>query len=745
MLEEGDQIRDYTLKKFLGQGSYGDVWLAEKRIELADECIPFALKFLTGQSGKGINIEGVRNEVKTWIKAGNHFNIVPVYDGFTHRRFLVIVSEYIEGGSLRDWLVSNEKKASSLEKAVKIMQGILQGLTHLHSRKIIHRDLKPENILLKDGIPKITDFGVSRMVETFSQSTALRYTKGAGAPLYMPPEAFSDGNPMPQLDTWSAGVMFYEMLSGEFPFNADSLPALLGEITNKEPKPLPSYLPDELHEFVSISLAKDVSQRFQTSEEMGVALEKAWAETEQRRKWRLETIGDDVRLERNARQREASGKEYQDQQDKEQERFKNSAVSQSEVEEVNDLPKLVVKRSAELPTKEAKQEQLEEVQRNESRQKRFRKLNRIVIAALVLAVIIGGVIWLSTKRLVGTNSQNAEALISRGRECYEKKDYDCAIGSFTKAIDSNPDSAEIYTNRGKAYFGKGDYDQAIKDFSKAIELKPKYADPYTFRGAAYGAKGNPDKAIEDINRAIELNPQFPEAYFNRGLANRDKGNSDQAIKDFDKAIELNPKRADAYYERGLTYSTGGNRDQAIKDFDKAIELNPQSGDGYSDRGAAYLFEGNIDQAIKDLDRAIEINPKLAAARYYRGLAYGNKGNNDQAMRDFSMAIELNPQMAEAYAYRGTAYSNKGDFDQAVRDFNKAIELNPQMVEAYHNRGLAYGNRGNHNQAIIDFSKAIELNPQYAPAYYYRALSYERLGQAAKARVDAQRFKELSVK
>jgi serine/threonine protein kinase len=518
MLDEGDRIREYTLKKFLGSGSYGDVWLAEKEIELADEGIPFALKFLTDQSGKGINTETVKNEVRTWIKAGNNFNIVPVYDGFIHGRFLVIVSEYVDGGSLRDWLESNNRKAPSLEKAVEMIRGILRGLTHLHARKIIHRDLKPENILLKDEIPKITDFGVSRMVETFSQSTALRHTKGAGSPLYMPPEAFSDGNPMPQLDTWSAGVMFYEMLSGGFPFNATNLFALFSEIATKEPKPLTSDVPKEMQEFVSISLVKDISGRFQTSAKMSEALEKAWAELQQRERHLTETISSEVWLERERQRREAE-------KEAETQRIKLSAKDYFnrgyKCGETKDYSGAIENYS----------------------------------------------------KAIELNPQYASAYYNRGYAYYNKGNYDQAIKDYNKTIVLNPQHANAYNNRGIAYKKKGNYDQAIKDYNKTIVLNPQYANAYNNRGIAYKKKGNYDQAIKDYNKAIELNPLYALAYYNRGLAYYNKGNYDQAIMDYNKAIELSPQYANAYYNRGLAYENLGQMENAKADHQKYKELS----------------------------------------------------------------------------------------------------------------------------------------------------------------------------
>ena len=121
---------------------------------------------------------------------------------------IIIVSEYADGGSLNGWLKANGGKAPTEEKALEMMRGILLGIEHLHSRSVVHRDLKPDNILLQGGFPRITDFGISRIVGEGTMST-----KAIGSPAYMSPESFA-GNKSQQADIWSAGVIFYEMLTG---------------------------------------------------------------------------------------------------------------------------------------------------------------------------------------------------------------------------------------------------------------------------------------------------------------------------------------------------------------------------------------------------------------------------------------------------------------------------------------------------------------------------------------------------
>ena len=275
MLKEGLEIKDYTLKKFLGKGGFGEVWLAEKKIEIADKKVPFALKFISASSHGISDYSSVKREINTWIDASGNKNIISVQDGFIYENLFAIVSEYANNGSLRQWLREHGGKSPGLEKTVEIMSGILDGLTHLHAQNIIHRDLKPENVLLKGDVPCIADFGVSRIVDTASLEISQAGTGTAGSPLYMSPESFERIKPAPQIDIWSAGVMLFEMLSGKTPYSADTIPSLIYEIVTKEPRSLPADIPQSFHTVVKKALAKNISDRFSSAKEMREALMRA--------------------------------------------------------------------------------------------------------------------------------------------------------------------------------------------------------------------------------------------------------------------------------------------------------------------------------------------------------------------------------------------------------------------------------------------------------------------------------------
>jgi serine/threonine protein kinase len=267
MLEKNDKIGDYTLVKFLGQGQFGEVWLAEKQIQFSSRKFRHALKFISNH-GEEIDIKTAEAEIDTWAEASGHPNIMPVLDLLVYKEYLIIVSEYADGGSLKNWLDNNGGKSPSIEKSLEMMVGILRGIEHLHSRKIIHRDLKPDNILLQGSFPRITDFGVSRIIS--ENNTA---TKAIGSPAFMSPEAFL-GNKSPQTDIWSAGVILYVLLKGDYPFDGKTIYDLKDVIQNNNPKPLPNNTPENVSLIITRALQKEAVKRFQTAREMRVAIEK---------------------------------------------------------------------------------------------------------------------------------------------------------------------------------------------------------------------------------------------------------------------------------------------------------------------------------------------------------------------------------------------------------------------------------------------------------------------------------------
>ena len=261
MPRAGDSIGPYTLVKRLGQGSFGVVWLAEKRSAIAST--EFALKIPMDES---LELETIRREALVWKKAAGHPNILPIIEADVYDGTVAIVSEYVPEGSLENQLQRSGGRAPDFKIAARWMDGILAGLEHLHGKGIVHRDLKPENILMQGGLPRITDFGLSRVLKSSTHSGTV-----SGTLHYMSPEAF-EGERTASSDLWAAGVILYRMVSGNFPFPFDDMARLMKAILMKPPEPLPRDVPEALRSAIEKALEKDPAKRFQHAGAMREAL-----------------------------------------------------------------------------------------------------------------------------------------------------------------------------------------------------------------------------------------------------------------------------------------------------------------------------------------------------------------------------------------------------------------------------------------------------------------------------------------
>ncbi|HEY7545724.1 MAG TPA: bifunctional serine/threonine-protein kinase/formylglycine-generating enzyme family protein, partial [Blastocatellia bacterium] len=264
MFHPNDKVGPYILIRFLGRGGFGEVWSGEKRTRYATT--QFALKF---PDMSKVDFDAIRKEASMWVKASGHPNVLPIIEADEYDGHIVIVSELAPDGSLSDWLKRHGGKAHSIDAAVRMIDGILAGLEHLHSKPITHRDLKPDNILLQGDTPRLADFGLARVLKTVhtTQNTA-------GTPLYMSPEAWRNIR-TEQMDLWAAAVIFYQLLSGSFPFDGDNQHSLMYAILNEEAKPLPDAIPKPLRDFTATALKKNLNERYPTAYAMRQAIHKA--------------------------------------------------------------------------------------------------------------------------------------------------------------------------------------------------------------------------------------------------------------------------------------------------------------------------------------------------------------------------------------------------------------------------------------------------------------------------------------
>jgi len=205
----------------------------------------------------------------------NHANIVQVYDFGTEGDLAYIVMEYIEGKELKDRFDAGQ--GFDLKTIFSLMGQLLDALHFAHEAGVIHRDIKPANVMLDTrGHAKLADFGVARVNEPGADpGEATRAGAVIGTPSYMSPEQIQGQTIDRRTDIFSAGILFYQMLTGKKPFEGTGF-ALAAKIIQEEPA-WPSTLvqiPPDIDRVVARALAKEPDKRYPTARAFAEALER---------------------------------------------------------------------------------------------------------------------------------------------------------------------------------------------------------------------------------------------------------------------------------------------------------------------------------------------------------------------------------------------------------------------------------------------------------------------------------------
>jgi serine/threonine protein kinase len=259
----------YEVLGELGQGAMGVVYKA--RDPLIDRVVAIKTINLSLAMDEKEEYEGRFYQEAKAAGRLNHPNIVTIYDVGKSGDVAYIAMELLEGRELRD--IMNEGALLPIDQVLNIVAQVAQGLAYAHEHEIVHRDVKPSNIMvIRDGHVKITDFGIARMA-----SSSVRTQTGMvlGSPKYMSPEQVMGKTIDQRSDIFSLGVMLYEMLTGQAPFDGENVNAIMYQTLNAIPTP-PSILnpavPEMVNFIVAKALAKGMEDRYQNAKDFAVDL-----------------------------------------------------------------------------------------------------------------------------------------------------------------------------------------------------------------------------------------------------------------------------------------------------------------------------------------------------------------------------------------------------------------------------------------------------------------------------------------
>src|SRR5687767_5869145 len=275
-LETGNCLGNYEIINQIGVGGMGVVYLArDKKLDRK-----VAIKILNEEfSQDESNLQRFVSEAKA-ASALNHPNILTIYEFGEAEDARFIVSEYIEGETLREIISESRLR---LPEILDISIQITGALSAAHKAHLVHRDIKPENIMIRpDGYVKVLDFGLAKLVEKKNKSIlsleepTVRQNLAAkgmilGTVNYMSPEQAKGERVDERTDIFSFGIVIYEMIAGRTPFAGESHSETFANLINGEPPPLSrvsSNAPDQLQRIVSKMLRKKSDERYPTMRDL---------------------------------------------------------------------------------------------------------------------------------------------------------------------------------------------------------------------------------------------------------------------------------------------------------------------------------------------------------------------------------------------------------------------------------------------------------------------------------------------
>ena len=676
----GRTISHYRILAKLGEGGMGSVFRAHD--EKLDRDV--ALKFITGGFSRDDDRKRFIREAQA-AAALQHPNICPIYevDEFQGRIFFVMA--YLEGRTLGELI---EDGPLPIEQAVNIARQVAAGLEEAHEHGIVHRDIKSSNIIVNSkGRAILLDFGLAQRA---GQSRLTATGAAMGTAPYMSPEQAQGELTDAQTDLWSLGVVLYEALAGQLPFEAPHHLATLYSIINEDPPPIETLRPDVPAEIVAVinrALAKDKANRYQVASDM------------------LAELGGELT--------------YQ------------SSITASRV-----IPAAVVDDSAGKPR----------------RAKWTAAIAAAALGLVVLggAWIFMGGDGGGARPTPTPLTPTAEALYTQGQyylQRYEESsNLDQAITLFEDAKSESPGNSAVEAGLAEAYYRKYILiddrkwlEGALAAANRALELDGGSAQALSIRGLVNNARGQTTQAISDFQAALEIDESNADA--TRGLANSyaDQGRTEEAEEQYKKAIELDPGDWTGYKTLGNFYFKQARFDDAEQQFRNLIRLTPDNALAYSNLGLSLMMQGRFNGAAESLEKSISLSPR-AGAYSNLGTVRFYQERFSESVEAYKNAIEINPNNENNWGNLGDGLRRQGQSsDESADAYRRAIELlNRQLVQnpndAHGRAKLAYWMAclGRDKDAQAELSQALKLAPNDADVLFEATLVHEFSGRREEA-------------
>jgi serine/threonine protein kinase/Tfp pilus assembly protein PilF len=667
----GDTISHYKILEKLGEGGMGVVYKAQDTN--LDRFV--ALKFLpphlaASEQDKARFIQEAKS-----ASALNHPNVCTIHDIQEQDHRLFIVMEFVEGRTLRE-----KKGTLTREQVIHYGIQVAEGLAAAHGKGIVHRDIKSENIMVtKDGRIKIMDFGLAKLRGS-QMLTNAGSTVGTFA--YMSPEQIQGLEVDHRTDLWAFGVVLYEIVTGELPFQGVHQAAMMYEILNVDPPPAStkrSDVPENLVLLISGLLQKDQEKRPATAAEALDRLKQAPKST------------------LSANEEKSIAVLYFENMSSEKESEYFCAGMTEDI--ITDLSKIkhlkVVSRTDMLAfrNKEINSRLIGQTLRvNYMLEGSVRKAgSKMRITAQLIDVRDGFHLWADRyDRLVEDIFDVQTEVAQKITEALKISLTDSEKASLEKKPTDDLRAYDFYM-RGREFLfrrGKKNTEAAIQMFQNAFSIDPKFAGAYSALAEACsymyawydGDQKWLGKTIENNQKALDLDPDSIEALFGIGTVYFHQKKFDEAKKIWEKVIQRKSDFYDAYRWLGAVSDITGDYANALKYYQQCAELKPYSEEPWMHMYMTHLRkhdQPSADLAMRKMldvgNRKIEVNPddNITLSRIVG--AHAHFGEKEKAYAILKRVVELDPTDGLAQYNCACTYAALGKNKEALACLKNAIQ------------------------------------------------------------------------
>jgi serine/threonine-protein kinase len=754
----GERLGRYRILSLLGKGGMGEVYLAEDTTLGRKVALKLLPALFTSDRKR---LRRFEQEARA-VSALNHPNIITIHEIGQINDLHYLVTEYIEGETLRQRI---EREPLSLSHVLEIAAQVANALAAAHAAGITHRDIKPENVMVRpDGLVKVLDFGLAKLTEeragewgsgragelaTLAPTPPLSTDPGMvmGTIGYMSPEQVRGGEANAPSDIFSFGCVLYEMVTGQRAFARPTAAETMAAILQDEPPEIAASdkdLPDELERVIRHCLEKNPAERFQSARDLVGELREMLSGSSQ-----VKSVSAPARAHAHPAMWIAAAMAFlllgvalylftgrgqtidslailplENASANPDAEYLSDGIAESIISSLSQLPRLrVMARSTVFRYKGQKVDPRQVghdlhvdavltsslMQRGET----------LIIHTELVKVADGSQLWgeeyhrkfsdvLAVQEEIAKQISEKLRLKLTGEE--QRR--------LTKRYTENTGAYRLYL-LGRYYWNRRtpeSLNKGVEYFQQAIDKDPNYAlayaglaDSYSLLGSTIGGllpRETFPKAKTAALKALEVDDTLAEAHAARALVSLrydwDWPTTEREIK---RAIELNPNYATAYQWYAAYLAAMGRPDGAIAEIKRAQELDPLSLIVNAVAGF-HLYEARqYDRAVEQCQKALDLDLNFAQAHLFLGQAYEQKARYEEAIAELKKAVALSPNTPFIVSALGHAYAVSGQTGEAMKILDQLQELSQQRYISPHEMAIIYAGLGEKEQAFAWLEKA----------------------------------------